>query len=150
MADAFAIPSMPPASPWDAYLLMLAIPFILRLVFISPPLVDLINTYAPPGERTKHVKWFLGQIKSLPVKGFWLIVANEVMAFILPALIAVGARYWLGPIGWPTWEQTPQMGVFLLILAGLGWLLSDFSKVMRSRRDIQMICLLYTSDAADE
>ena len=139
MADAFAIPSMPPASPWDAYLLMLAIPFILRLVFISPPLVDLINTYAPPGERTKHVKWFLGQIKSLPVKGFWLIVANEVMAFILPALIAVGARYWLGPIGWPTWEQTPQMGVFLLILAGLGWLLSDFSKVMRSRRDIQMI-----------
>tara|TARA_Y100000996_G_scaffold345533_1_gene283479 strand:- start:154 stop:639 length:486 start_codon:yes stop_codon:yes gene_type:complete len=31
------------------------------------------------------------------------------------------------------------MGVFLLILAGMGWLLSDFSKVMRSRRDIQMI-----------
>lgn len=139
MADAFAIPSMPPASPWDAYILMLAIPFIMRLVFVSPPLIDLINTYAPPGERTKHIRWFLAQIKSLPVKGFWLIVANEVMAFILPAVIAIGARYFLGPIGWPTWDETPQLGVILLIVAGFAWLLSDFSKVMRSRRDIQTI-----------
>ena len=98
MADAFAIPSLPPASPWDAYILMLAVPFILRLVFVAPPLIDLINTYAPPGERTKHIRWFLTQIKSLPVKGFWLIVVNETMSFILPAIVAIAARYWLSLI----------------------------------------------------
>ena len=87
MADAFAMPSLPPASPWDAYILMLAIPFILRLVFVAPPLIDLINTYAPPGERTKHIRWFLTKIKSLPVKGFWLILVNETMSFILPAIV---------------------------------------------------------------
>ena len=147
MADAFAMPSLPPASPWDAYILMLAVPFILRLVFVAPPLIDLINTYAPPGERTKHVRWFLIKIKSLPVKGFWLILVNETMSFILPAIVAIGARYWLGPIGWPTWDDTPDLGVALLLLAGALWLFSDFSKVMRSRRDIQSIAKYNLSTA---
>ena len=147
MADAFAIPSLPPASPWDAYILMLAVPFNLRLVFVAPPIIDLINTYAPPGERTKHVRWFLSKIKSLPVKGFWLILVNETMSFILPAIVAIGARYWLGPIGWPSWEDTPDLGVALLLLAGALWLFSDFSKVMRSRRDILSIAKYNLSTA---
>ena len=147
MADAFAMPSLPPASPWDAYILMLAVPFILRLVFVAPPLIDLINTYAPPGERTKHVKWFLTKIKSLPVKGFWLILMNETMSFILPAIVAISARYWLGPIGWSTWDDTPDSGVALLLFAGALWLVSDFSKVMRSRRDIQSIAKYNLSTA---
>ena len=52
------LPNIPPLSPWDAYILILIIPFIMRLIFIAPPLLDLINTYAPPGERTRHIKWF--------------------------------------------------------------------------------------------
>ena len=48
------------------------------------------------------------KIKSLPVKGFWLILVNETMSFILPAIVAIGARYWLGPIGWPTWDDTSR------------------------------------------
>tara|TARA_B100001094_G_C18113289_1_gene762492 strand:- start:342 stop:1151 length:810 start_codon:yes stop_codon:yes gene_type:complete len=147
MADAFAMPSLPPASPWDAYVLMLIVPFILRLVFVAPPLIDLVNTYAPPGERTKHVRWFLTQIRLLPVKGFWLILINETMAFILPALVAIGTRYWLGPIGWPTWDETPSLGVALLLMAGALWLYSDFSKVMRSRRDIKSIAKYNLSTA---
>ena len=126
---------------------MLAIRFILRLVFVAPPLIDLINTYAPPGERTKHIRWFLTKIRSLPVKGFWLILVNETMSFILPAIVAIGARYWLGPIGWPSWEDTPDLGVALLLLAGALWLFSDFSKVMRSRRDILSIAKYNLSTA---
>ena len=80
MAEAIAFPSLPPASPWDAYLLMLAIPLIMRVVFVAPPLIDLVNTYAPPGERTKHVKWFFARLKQLPIEGFWLIVTNEILA----------------------------------------------------------------------
>ena len=139
MADAIAFPSLPPASPWDAYLLMLAIPFIMRMVFVMPPLIDLVNTYAPPGERTKHLRWFSVRLKKLPIEGFWLIVVNEVLAFLLPAIIAITARIWFGPIGWPSWEQTPQVGVALLLIAGAAWLITDFGKVTRSRRDIQLL-----------
>ena len=69
------------------------------------------------------------------------------MSFILPAIVAIGARYWLGPIGWPTWDDTPDLGVALLLLAGALWLFSDFSKVMRSRRDIQSIAKYNLSTA---
>lgn len=139
MSEAIAFPSLPPASPWDAYLLMLAIPFIMRMVFVLPPLIDLVNTYAPPGERTKHIRWFFVRLKKLPIEGFWLIVANEVLAFLLPAIIAITARIWFGPIGWPSWEQTPQIGVALLLLAGAAWLIADFGKITRSRRGIQLL-----------
>ena len=139
MSEAITFPSLPPASPWDAYLLMLAIPFIMRLVFVMPPLIDLVNTYAPPGERTKHLRWFSVRLKKLPIEGFWLIVANEALAFLLPAIIAITARIWFGPIGWPSWEQTPQIGVTLLLIAGAAWLITDFAKITRSRRDIQKL-----------
>ena len=147
MAEAIAFPSLPPASPWDAYLLMLAIPFILRMVFVMPPLIDLVNTYAPPGERTKHLRWFSARLKKLPIEGFWLIVANEVLAFLLPAIIAITARIWFGPIGWPSWEQTPQVGVALLLIAGAAWLVTDFTKVTRSRRNIQLLAKYNLSTA---
>ena len=140
MSDAIYLPSLPPASPWDAYLLLLIIPFLLRLILVAPPLIDLVNTYAPPGDRTQHVKWFLGRLKKLPVDGFWKIVINEVLSFILPALIALTARLVInGDIGWKSWEDTPDFGIFLLILAGSIWLIVDFGKVTRSRKNIQAI-----------
>ena len=140
MSDAIYFPSLPPESPWEAYLLLLIIPFLLRLILIAPPLIDLVNTYAPPGDRTQHVKWFLGRLKKLPVDGFWKIVMNEILSFILPALIALSARLVInGDIGWKSWEETPDFGIFLLILAGIIWLVVDFGKVTRSRKNIQTI-----------
>ncbi|MAQ57113.1 MAG: hypothetical protein ACJ0HF_02260 [Candidatus Thalassarchaeum sp.] len=139
MAEAIAFPSLPPASPWDAYLLILIIPFMLRLIFVMPPLIDLVNTYAPPGERTKHLKWFSERLRKLPIEGFWLIVINEILSFLLPAIIAITARIWFGPIGWPSWNETPDIGVTLLLIAGAAWIITDFSKVTRSRRGIQLL-----------
>lgn len=140
MSDAIYFPSLPPTSPWDAYLLLLIIPFLLRLILVAPPLIDLVNTYAPPGDRTQHVKWFLGRMKKLPIDGFWKIVMNEVLSFILPALIALTARLVInGDIGWKSWDETPDFGIFLLLLAGTIWLFVDFGKVTRSRKNIQAI-----------
>ena len=108
MSDALQFPSIPPDSPWEAYLLLLIVPFLLRLLFIAPPLIDLVNTYAPPGNRTGHIKWFLTKFKKLPMEGFWKIVLNEVLSFILPAIIALTARLIIdGDIGWTSWEETP-------------------------------------------
>ena len=140
MSDAIYFPSLPPTSPWDAYLLLLIIPFLLRLILVAPPLIDLVNTYAPPGDRTQHVKWFLGRMKKLPIDGFWKIVMNEVLSFILPALIALTARLVInGDIGWKRGDETPDFGIFLLLLAGTIWLFVDFGKVTRSRKNIQAI-----------
>ena len=99
----------------------------------------MVNTYAPPGERTKHLKWFSQRLRKLPIEGFWLIVVNEVLSFLLPALIAITARVWFGPIGWLSWEETPEIGVTLLMIAGAAWVITDFNKVTRSRRDIQLL-----------
>ena len=92
MSDAIYFPSLPPESPWEAYLLLLIIPFLLRLILIAPPLIDLVNTYAPPGDSTQHVNWFLGRLTKLPVDGYWKIVMNEIISFILPALLTLTAR----------------------------------------------------------
>ncbi len=139
MEEVLVLPNIPPTSPWDAYILILLIPFIMRLIFVAPPLLDLINTYAPPGERTKHVKWFLDKLKRLPVRGFWLIVVNEILSFILPAIVALIARYLIGPIGWNSWEDTPSIGLFLLLFAGAAWIFVDFGKISRSRIDIKAL-----------
>jgi len=138
--DVTFFPTLPPTSPWDAYLLLLIMPFLFRLFLVAPPLIDLVNTYAPPGDRTQHVKWFLGKMKKLPIDGFWKIIMNEVLSFILPALIALTARLVInGDIGWKSWNETPDFGIFLLVLAGLIWLIVDFGKVTRSRKNIQAI-----------
>ena len=140
MSDALQFPSVPPESPWEAYLLLLIVPFLLRLFLIAPPLIDLVNTFAPPGNRTGHIKWFLTKFKKLPMEGFWKIVMNEILSFILPALVALTARLIIdGDIGWNSWVETPESGKILLILAGIIWLVVDFGKVTRSRKNIQTI-----------
>jgi hypothetical protein len=103
-------------------------------------LIDLVNTFAPPGNRTGHIKWFLTKFKKLPMEGFWKIVMNEILSFILPALVALTARLIIdGDIGWNSWVETPESGKILLILAGIIWLIVDFGKVTRSRKNIQTI-----------
>ena len=140
MSDSLQFPSVPPESPWEAYLLLLIVPFLLRILLIAPPLIDLVNTFAPPGNRTGHIKWFLTKFKKLPMEGFWKIVMNEILSFILPALVALTARLIIdGDIGWNSWVETPESGKILLILAGIIWLIVDFGKVTRSRKNIQTI-----------
>ena len=138
MTEVLAPPSLPPVSPWEAYLVIIFIPFLLRLIFVAPPLLDLVQTYAPAGDRAKHARWFLNRIKRLPVQGFWLIVLNEVLAFVLPGVLALTARAYVGPIGWDSWE-IPMLGLALLVIAGFAWIGVDFGRVAQSRMDIRRL-----------
>ena len=138
MSDVLAPPSLPPVSPWEAYLVIIFIPFLLRLIFVAPPLLDLVQTYAPKGDRAKHARWFMDRIKRLPVEGFWLIVLNEVLAFVLPATLAILARVYVGPIGWDDWD-IPFVGLTLLTIAGIAWIAVDFGRVAQSRIDIRRL-----------
>ena len=136
MAEALQLPSIPPGSPYDAYLLMLIIPFLLRFVLLLPPILDLIGTYAPAGKRVKTVRWFWGMIRKLPIRGFWFLVGNEILALFLPLFIALYARLIFNPVGWPGWDVMPYWGLPTLLVVGGIWLAGDAWRVLRTRERV--------------
>ena len=107
------LPSVPPVSPFDAYTIIIVLPFLMRLIFVAPPLLDLSQKFLPKDDRTKHARWALDRIKKLNAERFWLIVVNELLAVVLPGAIAVAARLYMGPIGWESWE-IPFLGLALV------------------------------------
>ena len=58
------VPSVPPVSPFEAYTIIIVLPFLMRLIFVAPPLVDLSNKLMPKEDRGKHARWALDRIKS--------------------------------------------------------------------------------------
>ena len=131
--QAIYVPSIPPASAFEAYLLLLAIPFIFRLVMVVPPLLDIISKFGG------DAKWFWGRIRQIRIKGLSVLIFNEFVALILPVLLAIFARSLFHPVGWPDWESTPTGGVIALFsFAGL-WLWADLLRVARTRRLLRAV-----------
>ena len=83
--QAIYVPSIPPASPYEAYLLLLIIPFFFRMVMVVPPLFDIISKFGG------DAKWFIARIREIRVKGLGLLILNEILALLLPFLLAVYA-----------------------------------------------------------
>jgi hypothetical protein len=133
MAEVIFIPSLPPASPYEAYLYMLVIPLLLRLILVLPPLIDLISKFSPDR------KILFQTINSLKIKGLWVIVFNEVLAIFLPFILAFYARTLFDPIGWEGWSETPTEAIYALLIVGGLWLFGDFLRVTRTRRLIRSI-----------
>ena len=133
MVDIVYTPSFPPASPYEGYLYLLVIPFLLRLILVLPPLIDMVQKFSP--ER----KLVMQTIRSLKIKGLWLIITNEVLALFLPFLLALYARILFDPIGWEGWDQTPSNAIYLLIVAGASWVFGDFLRVARTRRLLRSV-----------
>ncbi|MEE2812759.1 MAG: hypothetical protein VX627_07055 [Candidatus Thermoplasmatota archaeon] len=126
-------PSIPPSSPYEAYLLVLIIPFMFRMVMVLPPLIDLIEKFGG------DAKWYWGRIRQIRVKGLGLLLLNESLALILPFILAFYARTVFNPLGWPDWETTPDAGVWVLLFAGFLWLWADLLRVARTRRLLRSV-----------
>ncbi len=139
VVEALYLPSIPPASPYDAYLLMLVLPFLLRFVLLLPPVLDLIATYAPAGDRVRTVRWFWSMIRQLPIRGFWFLVGNEILAIFLPLIIAIYARFIFDPVGWPSWDAIPSWGMPTLLIVGFLWLACDAWRVLRTRERVVLL-----------
>ncbi len=133
MAEVIFIPSLPPASPYEAYLYMLVLPLFLRLILVLPPLIDLVSKFSPDR------KILFQAINSLKIKGLWVIVFNEVLAIFLPFILALYARTLFDPIGWEGWNETPTEAIYALLIAGGLWLFGDFLRVTRTRRLIRSV-----------
>ncbi len=140
------LPAIPPVSPFEAYTIIIVIPFLMRLIFVAPPLLDLSHKLLPKEDRSKNVRWALDRIKRLNAERFWLIVLNELMAILLPGAIALAARLYIGPIGWESWE-IPFLGLTLLFLAGLAWVSFDFTRVARTRNDVRRLATVDIDNA---
>ncbi len=140
------LPSVPPVSPFEAYTIIIVLPFLMRLIFVAPPLLDLSHKLMPKEDRGKHARWVLDRIKRLNAERFWLIVLNELLAILLPGAIALAARVYMGPIGWESWE-IPFLGLTLLFLAGLVWVGFDFTRVARTRSDVRRLATVDIDNA---
>jgi len=131
--EALYLPSMPPASPYDAYVFLLVIPFLFRLVMVFPPLIDLIQKFGG------DAKWYLAKIRGLRIKGLGLLLMNEILALTLPFFLAFYARTIFDPLGWPDWGAVPSAGYWVLIIAGILWLWADLLRVARTRRLLRAV-----------
>jgi len=140
------MPSVPPLSPFEAYTIIIVLPFLMRLIFVAPPLLDLSHKLMPKEDRGKHARWALDRIKKLNAERFWLIVLNEMLAILLPGAIALAARVYIGPIGWESWE-IPFLGMTLLFLAGMVWVAFDFTRVARTRSDVRRLATVDIDNA---
>ena len=131
--QALYVPSIPPASAFEAYLLLLVIPFIFRLVMVIPPLFDIISKFGG------DARWFWGRIRQIRIKGLSMLIFNEVIALILPLLLAIFARSLFNPVGWPDWETTPSTGLIVLFSFAALWLWADLLRVARTRRLLRAV-----------
>ncbi|MDP7372486.1 MAG: hypothetical protein QF588_01200 [Candidatus Poseidoniaceae archaeon] len=128
------LPDFPPAGPWEAYVsIIIWIPLILRLVFLIVPFRNAIRKLAP------HAGWALKQVRELPVRGFGLLAANEILAILFPPLIVLLVRLLFDPIGWQSWSEVPNLGGAILLLLLFFWVFFDIFRIGKIRRMLKAV-----------
>ena len=131
--EAIYVPSFPPAAPYEAYLYVLILPFLFRMVMVVPPLIDLLQKFGG------DAKWYWNRIRKLRIKGLGWLLFNEILALLLPFFLAFYARTVFDPLGWPDWQTTPEAAVWLLIIVAVLWLWADLLRVARTRRLLRSV-----------
>lgn len=109
------------------------IPLLLRLLFLSKPFKVTLDKLAP------HGGWALRRLRELPIRGFGMLIFNEVLGFGLPILLVVAFRFWADPLGWDNWSATPVAAIALLLILLIFWLLLDLYRIARIRRMLKAV-----------
>jgi hypothetical protein len=133
VVEPLSLPSFPPINAWDAYILFLLVPMLMRIILLSRPFIRVTKQLAP------HGGWFFKRLKELPIRGMGLLAFNEILAFFLPMLLVLVLRMASDPLGWQTWDETPILGLVLIIVAGLLWIGLDILRIARIRRMLSAI-----------
>ena len=129
-----SFPNFPPGGPWDAYVsFVIWIPLILRIIFLLNPFRTAIAKLAP------HAGWAIQQIRQLPVKGFGLLAANEILAMLFPPIIVLLVRLLFDPIGWQEWSELSNIGGALLLLFLFFWIFFDIFRIGKIRRMLKAV-----------
>ena len=129
-----ALPNFPPEGPWDAYVsIIIWIPLILRILFLLIPFRNAIRKLTP------HAGWALKQLRDLPVRGFGLLAANELIAILFPPLAVLMVRMLFDPIGWQEWSEISNIGGTVLLLLLFFWIFFDIFRIGRIRRMLKAV-----------
>ncbi len=133
-SDPISLPSFPPAGPWEAYITFIIwMPLLVRFLLLTKPFSAFIKKFAP------HRKWAFQKLKELPIKGFTLLVINEIFAFLIPPLLVFILRLFLNPFGWQDWNEVTLLGYILLIIGLTIWVIADVYRVLRIRRMVKAV-----------
>ena len=134
MVEPIQLLEVPPSGPWAAYVLIVVwLPLVMRMLFLMFPFRRAILRLAP------HTGWELKALRDLPIKGIGLLVANEIMAFMIPPLLVFGLRLFIDPVGWQSWDEVSNTGFALLLLLVAMWLFFDVLRIARVRRMLKAI-----------
>ena len=133
VVEPLSLPSIPPSNIWDAYILFLLVPMFMRMILLSRPFIRVTKQLAP------HGGWFFKRLKELPIRGIGLLAFNEVLAFFLPMLLVLVLRLVSDPLGWNSWNETPTLGLILIIVAAVLWICLDLLRIARIRRMLSAI-----------
>tara|TARA_Y100000766_G_scaffold142421_1_gene122478 strand:+ start:286 stop:1107 length:822 start_codon:yes stop_codon:yes gene_type:complete len=134
MATPIQFPEIPPAGPWEGYVLVVIwLPMILRFLFLVVPFRKAIAQLAP------HSGWALKQLRELPVKGFGILALNEIIAFTIPPLLVLLIRMTSDPLGWQSWGEVSNTGYAFLMLFLIMWVFFDLLRISRVRRMMKAV-----------
>jgi len=128
------LPEVPPAGPWDAYVLVIIwLPLLFRAMFLLNPFRTVISKLAP------HSGWALKKLKELPVRGFGLLAINEIFALMIPPILVLIIRLSKNPIGWQSWSEVSNVGGIVLFASLLLWIFFDALRIIRVRRMMEAV-----------
>ena len=75
---------------------------------VIPPLFDIISNSV--GMQNGSLRESRNSCQRLG-----MLILNEILALILPFLLAIYARTKFDPVGWPDWDTTPDLAFWLLV-----------------------------------
>lgn len=133
MVQPLGIAEIPPNDVWDLYIWLLFIPGILRLFLLAGPFLRVSKQLSP------HGGWILKRLKDLPVRGYTLLAVNEILAFSLPIILALGVRLMVDPLGWSSWQETNWLGFFVLFVLAFFWIFIDTIRIIKVRTMLKTI-----------
>ena len=124
----------PPSDIWMAYIYVIVLLFLARLVLLIGPYDQLFRKYAP------HAGGLLKQIfkirKLTGLRGLYALVLRELSILVIPSLTTLGVRMSVGHPGRVGWNEqsTIIFSSFVII-----WVILDFMRIFRTRRSIHAI-----------
>ena len=133
MVEPLSLISIPPKNIWEAYILFLFVPMLMRMLFLTNPFVRVTKQLVP------HGGWAIKRLKDLPIKGYSLLIFNEILAFFIPMLVVFAFRISSDPIGWVDWNNTNFIGIVIILLFTSIWIFLDLLRIFRVRNMLSAI-----------
>ncbi len=105
----------------------------MRIIFLTNPFIRVTKQLVP------HGGWAIKRLKDLPIKGYSLLIFNEILAFFIPMLIVFVFRISSDPLGWSDWSNTNYFGLVIILLFTSIWIFLDLLRIFRVRSMLSAI-----------